>query len=241
MKILITNDDSISSPVLVPLARWAKKLGEVVVIAPKYEQSGKSHGINIITASEMKKFDFVDGIEAYAVDSTPADCVRYALIGLGLKFDLVISGVNKGFNLGKDINYSGTAGAVFESAAEGINSIALSTSKESFDDTVANLDKIYSFITDNKLFDLCRLYNVNVPVNTNGEIKITRQGGPFYRDKYIDQGNNMYLPVGEPVYNLTNDLSIDIDAVMNGYISISPLTVDRTDLSAFNRLSKQFS
>ena len=97
MKILITNDDSISSEVLLPLARWAKQLGEVTVVVPKYEQSGKSHCIEIRKAFEVKQVPFADpDIKAYTVDSSPADCVRFALEGMQTTFDFVISGINRG-------------------------------------------------------------------------------------------------------------------------------------------------
>jgi MGT family glycosyltransferase len=84
---------------MIPLVRWAKKYGEVTVVAPKVEQSGKSHGIDIIHPFEVKKFE-LEGVPAYAVDSTPADCIRFALLGLKLDVDLIIS-VGQQFNIGK--------------------------------------------------------------------------------------------------------------------------------------------
>ena len=106
MKILLTNDDGIGAKGISVLANWAKRLGEVTVIAPKSEQSGKSHGINIHSEMEIKAVDFPGAARAFAVDSTPADCVRFALLGLGEKFDLVLSGINCGLNIGTDIVYS---------------------------------------------------------------------------------------------------------------------------------------
>ena len=82
MRILITNDDGIQASQLAPLVKWAQKHGEVFVAAPKYEQSGKSHGIEIHKPFEAKKVDFLPGVTAWAVDSTPADCVRFAILGL---------------------------------------------------------------------------------------------------------------------------------------------------------------
>ena len=81
MRILITNDDGIQAPGLLPLVQWAKKLGQVTVFAPKTEQSAKSHGIEIRQAFEVKKLELED-VEAYTVDSTPADCVRFAVIAV---------------------------------------------------------------------------------------------------------------------------------------------------------------
>lgn len=109
MRILITNDDGIGAPGIIALARWAAKLGKVTVAAPSSEQSGRSHAINLTTPYKIKKVPFPDGIEAYSVDSTPADCVRFGLLSLEGGFDLVLSGINRGFNLGDDIGYSGTS------------------------------------------------------------------------------------------------------------------------------------
>ena len=109
MKILIVNDDGIEAPAILQLAKWARKLGEVVVVAPRVEQSGKSQSVLLKEFFSVEERDLAEGIRAYAVDSTPADCVRFGLLGLGEKFDLVFSGINKGINVGDDIVYSGTA------------------------------------------------------------------------------------------------------------------------------------
>ena len=95
MRILITNDDGLNAPGLVPLIKWCQKLGEVTTFVPKYEQSGKSHGIEFHKPFEVKEVELEDGIKVYSVDSTPADCVRYALLGMKLEFDLIISGINQ--------------------------------------------------------------------------------------------------------------------------------------------------
>ena len=103
MRILITNDDGIFSHGIRLLAEWAVKLGEVTVVAPKNEQSGKSHAINFTEPIEINKVELMAGVEAYSCDSTPADCVRYGIVGLGRSYDLVLSGINRGYNLGDDI------------------------------------------------------------------------------------------------------------------------------------------
>ena len=100
MRILITNDDAMYAPQLVPLIRWWQKHGQVTVVVPKFEQSGKSHGIEIHKSFEAKQVTLAEGITAWAVDSTPADCVRFALLGLNQQYDLVVSGINKGLNIG---------------------------------------------------------------------------------------------------------------------------------------------
>ena len=236
MKILITNDDGITSPVLPSLARWAQKLGEVTVVAPKHEQSGKSQAIDFRNPVEIKRVPFDADCEAWAVDSTPADCVRFARNGLRTQYDLVISGINKGFNLGHDIVYSGTVGAIFEAMRIGIKAIAISTDIDCFDNAMREMDAIWSFITDKKLFDHAALLNVNIPGEASRGIRITRQGGMFYTDDYQALGNDLYVQVGEPYRDGSTDLSVDITAIHNGYVSISPLTADRTDPVAYEKI-----
>jgi 5'-nucleotidase len=235
MRILIVNDDSISAPVLPHLASWAKKLGDVTVVVPKYEQSGKSHGIELHKAFEVKKVDFIDGVEAYTVDSAPADCVRVAVLGMHKEFDLVLSGINRGYNLGVDILYSGTAAGIFEASILGIPAIALSTDPKDFAPALQQLDTVYAYFQEHKLMDKWNLYNVNFPLEPKG-IRITRQGGPLYSDDFPDIGDNMVMPTGKYVYEDSNDLTLDTDATLHGYISISPMTINRINMDVYHQL-----
>ena len=164
MKILITNDDGIQSPVLPMLAKWALSLGaEVTIAAPKFEQSGKSQAINFMHPVEITKINLVDGATAYAVDSTPADCVRFGVLGLGQRYDLILSGINRGYNLGDDIVYSGTCGAIFEGSRLGIRGLAVSADPENLIEAPEHLDKVWDFINANDLYSHNCLYNVNIP------------------------------------------------------------------------------
>ena len=235
MRILITNDDGISSPVLPRLIKWAEKHGEVTTVAPKFEQSGKSQGIEIHNAVEVKKIELDEGIWAYSMDSTPADCVRFGVLGLNQKYDLVISGINRGFNVGNDIAYSGTAAGIFEASRLGINGLALSTHHRSFDDAMERLDEVWDFICKNRLFEINGLYNVNIPLNARG-IRITHQGGMYFSDGFKDLGNDMYIQVGFPVDRDEENPDSDINAVCNGVTSITPLTSRKTHLEAYKTL-----
>ena len=235
MRILITNDDGIESPVLPLLVKWAQTLGEVTVVAPKSEQSGKSQSIDFSRAVEIKRHDIGVACEAWAMDSTPADCVRFAVLGLKRDYDLVLSGINRGYNLGDDISYSGTVGAILEASRLGLRAIALSTDTKGFDVALGELDGAYDYIVKNNLLSVAQLLNVNFPSQKSRGICITRQGGMFYSDEFVYQGNDMYIQVGEPVCKGT-DLSIDIDAVVNGYISITPLTAEKTDFPALKKM-----
>ena len=237
MRILVTNDDGISSAALVPLARWAKKFGEVTVVAPKIEQSGKSHGIDIINPFEVKKVQLSDDIEAYSVDSTPADCVRFAILGLKEKYDFVISGINKGYNIGRDIVYSGTVGAIFEAQNYGIKAMAISTDYTSFDSAIENLDLVGEYFKNNELYKYNSLYNVNIPLKVKG-IRITRQGGAYYSDEFIPMENDIWRQVGVFVYKYDGNPELDTESIMDGYISITPLTLERTHVELYEKLKK---
>ena len=239
MKICITNDDGIYSEGLQRLVAWARKLGEVHVYAPKVEQSAKSHAVEIHKAFEAKPAAVTGAVKAWAVDSTPADCVRFAVLGQKERFDLVISGVNRGLNIGQDIMYSGTCSAAMEAVVLGINALALSSEPQTFDYAFAQLDRIWEYNAENNLYSKARLWNVNIPLNTTGEIHITRQGGPYYSDDFVPEDNDMYRPMGKDVFLPTEGSDFDTDCVLkHRCISLTPLTVDRTDWTAFKALKK---
>lgn len=236
MRILITNDDGISAAGLLGLTKWACKYGDVTVCAPLHEQSGKSQGIDIFHPIAVCKYDLLEGVEAYAVDSTPADCVRFGIIGLAQTYDLVISGVNRGYNIGQDIVYSGTVGAIYEAAAQGVRGMAVSTAPDTLAGALEQLDYVFKFFERNNLFAQNALYNVNIPENPQG-IRITRQGLARYSDEWVDMGNGTYQQVGQFIFENTNNLELDTDCVMNGYVSVTPLQFDRTNLTVFKKLA----
>ena len=241
MRILIVNDDGIDAVGIRYLADWAKRYGEVTVCAPKHEQSGKSHAINFITPFEIKKVDLTDGVTAYSVDSTPADCTRFGIIGLGVEYDLVLSGINYGINMSGDIVYSGTVGAIFEAEHAHHRAIALSIAKEDPLPSFETLDSIFRFITDNNLFDFSMLYNVNIPKDPVG-IKITKQGDAYFSDEFFKLEGDMYIQRGHSVPETApDDLSLDTVAFRKGYVSVTPMTLSRTNTEAFNQLMRNKS
>jgi 5'-nucleotidase len=236
MRILVTNDDGINAPSLEYVVQWAKKYGEVEIFAPKVEQSAKSHAIELYHAFEVKRVHRKDGTVAYSVDSTPADCVRVAVLGFKRQYDLVISGINNGYNVGVDILYSGTVGAVLEAGNLGVQAIAFSTEPKNYDHATEHLDRIWAFIQEHKLLQRNDLYNINIPKDA-GSIRITRQGGPYYSDEFINLENSMVSPHGIEVFVPCGNMEIDTDAVLCGkLISIMPLTLEKTDLQVFGEL-----
>ena len=235
MRILITNDDGIFAEGIRLLTEWARTKGEVTVVAPKVEQSGKSHAIDFTRPIEIKKVELMDGVRAFSMDSSPADCIRFAVLGMNERYDLILSGINRGFNLGKDIVYSGTAGAIFEGGRLGIPGIAFSTEPDTLDGARAHLDRVYNFIMENGLLDKNMLYNVNLP-NAHGKIRITKQGGVYFHDEFTYIGDDMWEQGGYIIKENEGDPELDTDSVRDGFVSITPLMNGRTNLVAYDQI-----
>ena len=234
MRILITNDDGIFAEGIALRAEWAKTKGEVTIVAPKVEQSGKSHAIDFTRPIEIKSVELIEGVRAFSMDSTPADCIRFAVLGLKENYDLILSGINRGFNLGKDIVYSGTAGAIFEGGRLGIPGIAFSTDPHTLDGAKKHLDRAYNFIVENGLLEENMLYNVNLP-DSHGEIRVTRQGGIYFFDEFNYLGDDMWEQKGYIVSENEGDSELDTDSVRDGYVSITPLVSGRTNMTVFEK------
>ena len=237
MRILVTNDDGIESQGLRILVEWAKKLGEVTVSAPMVQQSAKSHAINIHDPIHVQRVPYMDGVTAYSVCSTPVDCVRFATLGLKTTYDLVLSGINRGFNMGEDILYSGTCGCIFEAKLRGIKAVAFSTDPSTFEDAEQHLDTAWNFIQANNLFDYCDLYNVNIPIDPRGVV-LTRQGDAYFTDSFDKVDSCHYQQNGYCIHDNQFDLTIDTDATISGYVSITPLSIKRDDRVAFELAQK---
>lgn len=238
MRILITNDDGVHAEGLPHLIRWCREhLGEVTVVVPKVEQSGKSHGIELLRPYEAVQVELAPDITVWTVDSTPADCVRFALIGLGEQFDLCISGINRGLNIGTDMVYSGTVGAALEASALGLKAVALSTCPEYYDRAHLHLERVFNFVFGHKLLDVCDVYNINIPANPD-QLRVTRQGGPYYGDDYKNVGGNLYQACGKVVYVDDGDPTLDTNTALGGHISVCPLTLIKTHLAAFEALKE---
>ena len=235
MKILIVNDDGMHAAQLVPLIKWCQKLGDVTTAVPKFEQSGRSHSIELLKPFEAKEVELEPGIKIWAVDSTPADCVRFAVLALKQKYDLVISGINRGWNMGSDTMYSGTVGAACEAVNLGMKAVALSTSYRDYPRATEQLDRVFDFLQKHQL--LCRhnLYNINIPADAKG-IKITTIGTGYEMGPIEAVGEDQYFLQKLTVWADRNDNTLDMDASRNGYISITPLTTIKTDIAMFQNL-----
>jgi 5'-nucleotidase len=246
--LLLTNDDGIESQGLWSLARKAMtyKDFEVFIVAPDRERSGSGHAISIHRPIEIRKVDKrYERVTAFSTSGTPADCVKLAVEGLmDRKPDLVLSGINRGPNLGTDVFYSGTVSAAMEGALLGIRSVAVSVT--SFEDV--NYEVAAEFAVDfvrtistSKSFP--KLVNINVPsvdADSIAGVAVTRLGVQTYRDtfsKRIDpQGRTWYWLGGTLVEgNFVDDT--DTCAIQRNLISITPLLTDLTDVSSIEMVS----
>ncbi len=235
MRILITNDDGIQAEGLKILVEKAKKYGDILVVAPLYEQSAKSHSICVRRGIKIAESNAFPGIKAYTVDSTPADCVRYTAYGLREDFDIVFSGINCGFNLGDDIFYSGTVAGASEGALVGKKAIAFSSHWQGYEGAIAYFDIVMEYIFSNKLLEKANVLNVNFPRKVEG-IRIAKQGYTHYDSHFICD-NGEYFQKGKPFFDLEKEnVDGDVYAINHNYITITPLTVDRTDLIAYKEM-----
>lgn len=235
MRILITNDDGINALGIRMLAEWAKTIGEVTVVAPKVEQSGMSHAIQFVEPIEIKRVNLIDGVEAWSMDSTPADCVRFGVLGLERQYDLILSGINRGVNVGVDLVYSGTVAAIFEAARLGHRGIAFSTFPDSQEFASQYFSDVYKFITDRDLFSKNLIYNVNIPDDVKG-MHLTYQGSQYFSDVFKKAEGDMYIQVGHRIDDVCpDDVKRDTVAIHKGYISITPLLSSRTNMELFDK------
>jgi len=239
--ILLTNDDGIEAEGLKTLEEVLRGLAHLVVVAPDRERSAVSHGLTLRSPLELKKI----APDHYVLNGTPADCVIYALRHLLIQFpDLVISGINHGANLGDDIMYSGTVAAAREACAHGIPSMAVS---QAYDENPIRFKKGAEYARDlvaallhNGLEgEIC--LNVNFPVRKIKGMKITRQGcaehTPHFNALDYKTDHNA-VPFSSGDCQKT-DLMSDRQAIVEHYVSITPLQRDQTDYAAAQSLIRE--
>ncbi len=237
--ILLTNDDGYDAPGIKILREISLKFGEVWVVAPRREQSGASHSLTLRKDIEVKEVED----RYFWVDGTPADCILIALYKLlPRKPDLVISGINDGYNLAEDVFYSGTVAGAREGAIYGIKSIAISVGNlhTGPDWRTARIwgERVIEVLIDKPF----RLINVNIPnipsENVKG-IKVAQLGSREYIEPVKINGNGKFRIGGEPKPIITDET--DIGAVKEGYVSLTPLLINITDMDGLKFLKKLLS
>ncbi|MCM1981538.1 5'/3'-nucleotidase SurE [Lyngbya confervoides] len=262
MRLLIGNDDGVFAPGIRALANTLADAGhQVTVVCPDRERSATGHGLTIHQPirAEMVEGIFHEGIRAWACSGTPSDCIKLAL-GALLEHppDLVLSGINQGANLGTDVLYSGTVSAAMEGVIEDIPSIALSLTSFTYHD-FGPAARFARHLVDQWQQQSLKdpiLLNVNIPAFPDSEIKgtkITRQGIRRYFDmfeKRIDpRGKTYYWLAGEvvedaempPGFEDVAEITTDVQANRQKYISITPLQYNLTYHKAITRLETWLS
>ncbi len=250
--ILISNDDGIEAEGLHSLASCLYDLGDVIVVAPETEQSAVGHAITLRDPVRARECPF--GIEsgeikAFAVSGTPADCVKLAIDKLLPRYPtIVVSGINQGPNTAVNLIYSGTVSAATEAAILGIPAIATSFCCWSGGDFMpsARMTRIIveKVLTEGLTPGL--LLNINTPDMAFAKlkgIKITRQAKSKWDESFTERRD----PFGRPYYwlsgtfvNLDEGDDTDLNAIENGFVSVTPVHHDLTAYAELSRL-KQWS
>ena len=232
MRILIVNDDGIFAEGIYQLAKAAAKLGEVWIAAPKTQCSAMSHRITIDRAIRVEKEHILDGIPAYSIDGTPADCVKVALNHLlPEKPDIVFSGINHGRNIGIDIPYSGTVAACMEAILAGIPAIAFSI--DIGGDYTAVAERLEEIITalQQRPIGKNEVWNVNFPACCSAEIKgilfdrIVSNARFYKEDIYTrtEHGSDAFSVMCHLTMIPIQEEGTDLAATNDGYISVGKI------------------
>jgi 5'-nucleotidase len=234
-KILVTNDDGVHSEGIHALASALERLGEVTVVAPHIEASAIGHALTLRRPLRMERLRE----RVYEVDGTPTDCVNIAITQLYRgRPDLVVSGINKGYNLGDDVTYSGTVSGAFEGSLLGVRSIAISLERSEGAYDFRHAATVAASTAEAVLergLPASTFLNINVPGGVPAGVRVTVQGkrnhitvvneriDPRGRAYYwIEEGENHWEP---------HDRS-DFQAVRDGFVSVTPLQPDMTDHQA---------
>jgi 5'-nucleotidase len=240
--ILVTNDDGVYSPGIQLLAKRLRELDTVVIVAPDRERSAAGHSMTLhrpLLIEELKESAM------YSVNGTPTDCVNIAVKGLLKEVPrLVVSGINKGPNLGDDVTYSGTVAGAIEALLLGIPSFAISLSaREDF--RFAEAAEV-ALRTAKRILEQGlpegTLLNINVPNLPLDEIQgtlITRLGKRIYHQmtvERVDPRGKKYYWIGGGEPDWEREEGTDLDAVDRKFVSITPIHLDMTDYSSFDRL-----
>jgi 5'-nucleotidase len=240
---LITNDDGYDAPGIARLAEAVADLGEVVVVAPDRERSGAGHALTLGRPLRVRTRE----AGRHVVDGTPTDCVHLGVFNLtdGRRPDLVLSGINRGWNLGDDVTYSGTVAGALEGTLLRVPSLAFSTaideSGESDYSAAAGFARhLVALVLRDGLPEGVFL-NVNVPRGRPKGVRVTRQGTRTYRAAAVERID----PAGRPYYWIAGaettpagEQDGDHRAIEEGAISVTPLHADLTHVPSLDRLRR---
>ncbi len=238
--ILVSNDDGIDAPGIEALVRQLRFVGDVTVVAPHQQQSAVGHAITMNYPLRVRRYVKNGEFFGYAVEGTPADCVKLAVRALlKRRPDILVSGVNHGSNTAISVIYSGTVSAATEGTIFGIPSIAVSLTTYKPADFGVAAAFARRLTRQVLVHGLPRgtLLNVNVPPLPKSRIKgvkVTRQGRAVWIDTFEarrDPANKEYYWLTGGLENIDTDLAFDEAAVRGGYVSVTPIQYDLTHAS----------
>ncbi|MBU3158250.1 5'/3'-nucleotidase SurE [Clostridium frigoris] len=250
MRLLLTNDDGINAKGIYALAKELEKNHEVIIVAPNKERSACGHSITI-TRPLIVKETKLKGLKskAFSVDGTPADCVKIAINKLiEGKIDMVVSGINRGFNLGTDVLYSGTVSAAIEATIYKIPAMAVSVEfdlhTENYDVAAKYAGQILLKAAQNKIQNDIVL-NVNIPMLSEEDIKgikVCKIGSRLYNNKYIEsvgENNETQYQIKGTAKDIHEEDS-DTIYFKDGYVTVTPLHYDLTNFEILQDVGKWF-
>ncbi|MCA9884721.1 MAG: 5'/3'-nucleotidase SurE [Anaerolineae bacterium] len=231
--ILVTNDDGVDAPGILALARAMRQFGTVEVAAPARNQSASGHKKTLFQDIRISRKTIDGDIPALAVDGSPADCIAIAALGM-CKWPprLVVSGINRGENMGQDLTYSGTVTAALEATINGVPGVAVSLSNTSANhpDDYAEAARIAAIVVSRVIeygLPPLTILSVNVPAGQVRGLRITRQGLRVYNDE-VEQKGDIVRIVGEPPSGRTDVAGTDLWALHQGFASVTPVHLDMT-------------
>jgi 5'-nucleotidase len=244
--IVVTNDDGVGSPALIPLREALLPLGDIQIVVPDKNRSGAARSITMHAPLWVEEMELADGTVVISTDGTPVDCVRMAALGLLDRApDLIVSGVNLGENLGDDITYSGTVAAALEGIMLDIPAIALSAQGYCSDYDLSVPARFARQLLEMVLrrgFPAGTLLNINCPDRAWDDlagVKLTTLGRRIYGDKVQHQetqGNRRRYHIYNDDLSFQKEPGTDFEAVTAGYISITPLHFDLMSHEALDQL-----
>ncbi len=242
MLILVTNDDGVYAPGILTLAEALRDVGNVIVAAPDRERSAASHSLTLNRPLRMEKLEE----DRYSIDGTPTDCVHLAVNVLlqDRKPDLLVSGINRGGNMGQDVTYSGTVWAALEGNLMGIPSFAISLTDDRYADYRPAAEfaaRTARWVAENGLPE-GTILNINVPDDPQQDLDrflLTRQGYNRFSEQVVHKedprGKSYYWIGGERLPSRGDD-ETDVGAVAAGFISVTPLHADMTNYGGLRSL-----
>jgi len=248
MHILVSNDDGILAPGLVALAEAVADMGEVTIVAPDTPQSAAGHSITLqhpLSAQPVRLGG--SQLRAYSVDGRPADCVRLAIKEIVAEpTDLVLSGINAGENVGVNVFYSGTVAAAAEGVICGVSSVAFSACMRGGQVDFGRIARLCRWVLDRLPLtgDRPELINVNIPELGPGRprgVRVVHQSTAELDDRYLPHGQEnsegLRFVLGDEYSFARKGDGSDVESLAAGYITLTPLKVDMTDVDRLEELA----